>query len=258
MVSHRAAYQPDDSTRVYTVPYIIDTAAANEMAGIRVHWPVVSASTNNVQMVDDFKNGITLGTSDKDVGAQYKVDDKEDLSHLGVSLKWGSENKSIKTHIVRGMPFATVQYFGGALPSLYSYNGPASAVKVDGSELECGVMKGKAGPTMEVQKEIQLHFINSDFTWIVLFSSPVKVSCAVTEGDEKTREFKLDVVSYKDPEEGHPLTTRLALLNQCTTGKSDIKDHCLENAQWTDQKKYEQLLKDSAGVYPSSPQLDFI
>jgi endo-1,3(4)-beta-glucanase len=257
LVSHRAAHQPDDSTRVYTVPYIIDTAAANEMAGIRVHWPVVSANTNNVQMVDDFKNGITLGTSDRDVGTGYKVDDKEDLSHLGVSLKWGIEKKSIKTHIVRGMPFATVQYFGGALPSIYSYNGPASAVKVDGSELECGVMKGKAGPTMEVQKEIRLHFINSDFTWIVLFSSPVKVSCAVSEGDEKTREFKLDVVSYKEPEEGHPLVARLALLNQCTTGMSDIKDHCLENAQWTDQKKYEQLLIESADVYPSSPQLDF-
>lgn len=227
------------------------------MAGIRVHWPVVSASTNNVQMVDDFKNGLTLGTSDKDVSTQYKVDDKEDLSHLGVTLKWGDEKKSIKTHIVRGMPFGTVQYLGGVLPSLYSYNGPASAVLVDGEELECGVMEKKAGPILLVEKEIRLHFVNSDFTWILLFSSPVKVSCAVSEGDEKIREFKLDVVSYDANEVGDPLTLRLALLNQCTTGESDIKDHCLEENQWNDKKKYEQLLKESASVFPSSPKLDF-
>jgi len=258
LVSHRAAYQPDDSTRVYTVPYIIDTAAANEMAGIRVHWPVVSANSNNVQMVDDFKNGISLGTTDKDVSAKYKVDDKEPLSHLGVSLKWGDKEKSMKSHIVRGMPFGTVQYVGGVLPSLYSYNGPASDVLVDDDkELKCGVMEGKAGPTMQVNNEVRLHFVNSDFTWALFFSSPVEISCAVSEGDEKTRQFQLDVVSYDESKVDGPLTVRLALLDQCTTGKSDITQHCLEKGKWKNQKEYEQLLKESASVFPTSPQLDF-
>lgn len=260
LVSHRAAYQPDDSTRVYTVPYIIDTAAANEMAGIRVHWPVVSANANNVQMVDDFKNGITLGTTDKDVSPKYKVDDKEQLSHLGVSLKWGNHtDKKMTTHIVRGMPFGTVQYYGGVLPSLYSYNGPASAVLVDdGEELKCGVMKGKAGSTVQVNKEVKLHFVNSDFTWALFFGSSVEISCDVSEGDEKTRQFQLDVVSYKKSEEGgEPLTVRLALLDQCTTGKSDIPQHCLERAEWKNQKQYVQLLTKSAHVFPSSPQVEF-
>lgn len=214
-------------------------------------------------MVDDFKNGITLGTTDKDVSPKYKVDDSEKLSHLGVSLKWGNHtDKKITTHIVRGMPFGTVQYHGGVLPSIYSYNGPASDVLVDGDqELKCGVMKSEKGPTMKVETEVQLHFINSDFTWALFFSSPVEISCDVSEGDEKTREFQLDVVSYEKNEKNEsgsePLTVRLALLDQCTTGKSDIKAHCLENAAWKNQKEYVRLLKDTVDVYPSSPKIDF-
>lgn len=262
-MSHRAAYQPDDSTRAYTVPYIVDTAAANDMAGIRLHWPIVSASSNNVQMVDDFKNGVTLGTKDKEVNAKYKVDDSETLSPLAVSLKWGSnetKHKYMTTHVVRGMPFGTMRYFGGTLPSLYSYNGPASQVLVDDDKkLECGVMKGKEGPTAQVQSMVRLHFINSDFTWALFFSSPVEIACAVSEGDIKTSQFQLDVVSYKETDdEKEPLTVRLALLDQCTTGESDITQHCLEKGKWKDAKKYEQLLTESARIFPTSPQIDFV
>ena len=84
MVSHHAQ-KPDESTKVYTVPYIIDTAADNKMAGIRVHWPVMQANDRNIQMVNDGMNGLTMGTLD--LKNKYLVDEDEDLSALGVSLR---------------------------------------------------------------------------------------------------------------------------------------------------------------------------
>jgi hypothetical protein len=267
LVSHRAA-QPDESTRVYTVPYIIDTNAAQQMPGIRVHWPVIQASDRNVQMVNDFKNGISLGTLDTSIQRKYKVDQEEDLSLLAVSLRWSSggddeddEASSMVSHIVRGMPYATMRYFGGVLPSLYSYNAHASLPLIDGTiQLECGVLGGdgqeEAGSTVTAYKEVQLHFFNSDFTWIVFFSQPVDIQCAVSEGDEKTAEFFLNITSYSTDEE-NPLTVRLALIDQCTTGKSDLAQHCDEKAEWKDQEGYIELLRSSSHVFPTSPTVDF-
>jgi hypothetical protein len=291
LVSHHAA-KPDDSTSVYTVPYIIDTAAkaaSDEMtAGIRVHWPILQASDRNMQMVDDYKNCITLGTTDKDMAESYHVQDGP-LSPLGVSLEWGSTNKKgMATHIVRGMPYATVQYEGGVLPMLYSYNGLATkrnnTIELDskgetgaGTKLKCGV-DGKAGEIAAVQSELEMHFINSDFTWIVFFSQPVKVSCGMTKGDEKLRDFHLNVVSYEASKE-EPLTVRMSLLDQCTSGQSNIRQHCAaknkvrasasgksptttraETKEKEDGaiKRYGKLLREGAHIYPASPQIDFI
>jgi len=276
LVSHRAAYQPDDSTSVYTIPYIIDTAAAaaaTGMSGIRVHWPVLQASTNNMQMVDDYKNSISLGTVDESMisassSPPYTV--LEPLSPLGVSLRWGDSatsnrdddnKKSMTSHIVRGMPYATMQYHSGVLPFLHSYNGldattADEGLKIDDGEgkLKCGV--GEAGTAATIQNEIQMHFINSDFTWIVFFSQPVTVTCEMSEGDEKLRDFRLNVVSFGEKEED-PLTVRLALLDQCTTGKSNIQQHCDEKSKWKDRKEYEKLLREGAHAFPSSPQIHF-
>jgi len=239
-------------------------------------------------MVDDFKNALSVGSSDSSVSGSggYKVVKKnadERLSNLGVSLQWGSSNsssgkskdssssKTMKTHIVRGMALATVQYTGGVLPSLYSYNGLASttgAIQIDGNgeddssssssskTMECSSGKTSKGQPVRVEREMTLHFINSDFTWIVFFSRPVKARCTMSEGDEKLRDFQLDVVEYEQDDE-EPLTVRVALLNQCTTGKSDVPKHCSKEQEWRDPKLYAELLRQGASVFPSNPQIDF-
>ncbi|CAB9505244.1 Endo-1,3(4)-beta-glucanase [Seminavis robusta] len=267
LVSRKAAIQPDDSTRVYTVPYIVDMAPPAAMAGIRVHWPTISASDRNVQMVDDFKNGLCLGSTD--VSKKYQVDPNATLSHLGVSLQWtgSSDNKSMKTSIVRGMPFVTMQYEGGALPILYSYNGPAqsdTAILVDGKHgLKCGTVDSQGGTvegnTASVESEMQLHFIGSDFTWAVYFSKPVKVKCGVTDGDVWSKEFQLSVVGY-DTSDDAPLITQVALINECTTGASNIRAHCSgDQSAGTSKaiKAYAQLMKEKAFLFPTSPSLHF-
>ena len=292
-----------------------------------MHWPVLQANSRNIQMVDDYKNSITLGSADPNFHSnKYTVNPNEPLSPLGVSLMWWSKShhstgdeddnnneeeeafssnnnnkKSMSTHIVRGMPYATMHYHGGVLPALYSYNGLAStgdaSIQVDGggvdsddagdghssdssksdsdsisssssssnttennsNNVSCGI--GKPGKTFQVQREIQMHFINSDFTWIVFFSKPVTVQCAMSEGDENLRDFQLNVVSYGNgnDESGNnddSLTVHLALLNQCTTGKSNIQKHC-EAKAWEDPKGYLQLLRDNVHLFPTSPQIEF-
>ena len=178
------------------------------MSGIRVHWPVLQANARNMQMVKDVKNALSLGALD--FPAAYRVNDAKPLSQLGVSLKWNDGKKSMETDIIRGMPYATMQYSGGVLPTVYSDNGLASDIVVDDGEqtLECGEMVGKKGSVATVKQFMKLHFINSDFTWMLFFSQPVEVRCAMSEGDEKLRSFQLDVVSYEAGENDLTLTVK--------------------------------------------------
>ncbi|KAG7369398.1 glycosyl hydrolase family 81 protein [Nitzschia inconspicua] len=359
LVSHKASQQPDESTSVYTVPYVIDTAAAssnpNIAAGIRVHWPVLQASMQNIQMVRDFKNSITLGcktfgntttttsittttttqnstdsTTPTTVHPYHvRTTDGQPLSPLGITLEWSTDDnennstnqddvntgktrkgrlsKSTKpsapdkitkttnhpttptpprmtTHIVRGMAYATMEYQGGVMPSLYSFNGLASDIRIDDDDdnnnnntttasgdnnnnstttttttttLHCGTKKKESGNKVLVQNHLHLHFVNSDFTWMVFFSRPVHVTCTTSEGDEFIRDFQLDVVDIVDTDTDIPLTVRVALLDQCTTGKSNIQQHCQQDAKWTDPQAYERLLKKHVDIYPTNPQMQF-
>jgi hypothetical protein len=230
------------------------------MAGIRVHWPVTQSNDRNVQMVNDFKNGISLGSFDISTG--YKIDGGEDLSPLGVTLRWSDEEKNpdaiMNSHIVRGMPYATMKYSSGVLPSLFSYNTLASDPIIDGSTvLECGQYKDGYifnSTTFSVEKKIRLHFLNSDFTWVLFFSQPVEIECGVTPGDENLAEFQMNVKSVGTEK---PVVARLALIDQCTTGKATIQQHCLERAELLDRDGYVQLLEHSMGVFPTSPKIDF-
>jgi endoglucanase Acf2 len=211
--------------------------------------------------VDDFKNSLSLGSTE--IEQNYIVNPNENLSNLGVGFVWnkttdGSEGKSMATHIVRGMPYATMQYSGGALPTIYSFNGPAvsdAPILADGTKkMECGT-KGSGGKTFSVEKDLEMHFINSDFTWVVFFSRPVKVMCEVAEGDEKTRDFQLSVVSYEAGEQ--PLIVRLALVNQCTTGEGNIKAHCTKKLEKEEIAAYAQAIREGASVFPTSSQISF-
>ncbi len=266
------------------MPYIIDTASPYKgMEGLRVHWPVVQANTINVQMVDDFKNALCLGAegfTHSDGEARYKVQEGR-LSHLGVGLEWTEDFSSMSSSIIRGMPYATMEYnlTGTAtkeaiIPTLYSYNGLSSNVQIDRDEpfapdtkkrpkLACGV-EGSAlhkGNTVTVQSHLHLHMINSDFTWMVFFNKPVRVKCTNPNGvsDRKLTDFKLSIVDVLDEtdEESSNLVIRVALLDQCTTGESTIKQHCLDRNAHADPEGFENLIKTNAHAIPRSPTIHF-
>jgi len=265
LVSHKASQQPDDMTSAYTFPYIVDTAPANDIAGIRLHWPVVKTGETNVQMVDDFKNGVSLGTYlPHGKNKTYHVDDESGLSHLGLSLKWGPlQERQMVAHIVRGMPYATMIYNTSSsdlLPAFHSYNAPSSPLIVDGTQkVDCG--KSGKGTTRHATKEIELLFHNSDFTWALFFSKPVSFACEVIGDDINVASFSLNVteVGSGDEQEARdePLVVRLALLDECTTGKSNIQQHCSQKKKWSNHEKYIKMLKARANVFPTNPSIHF-
>ena len=92
------------------------------MEGIRVHWPILQASDNNMQMVNNYRNGLCLGgigdfipidsDSEGDEGEEgsgsgnsgtYNVIDSDKLSPLGIGLEWNKGE--MVTNIIRGMPY---------------------------------------------------------------------------------------------------------------------------------------------------------
>lgn len=231
----------------------------------------------------------------------YVVDPDEPISPLGVSLKWNHVN--MKSHIVRGMPYGTVRFGKDAmkksvLPTILSGNRPVSIVldsdrkateeegdDASSKQMMCGSLTGEPihqdpnhmapishdgkAHIYSVKRELMFHSNQSDFTWVVFFSRPVKVQCfsdamaAISvPGPTNDVQFRLNVVEVGGGE--HPddeLVVRMALLDGCTTGKSIIKEHCehlssLGYETITGKKKakeYLKVLREGAMLYPKSP-----
>lgn len=335
---------------MYTIPYIVGvsppmadvlpkskatTAAAMQtMAGIQLFMPVVKASDNNMQMVFDKNNGMSLGAvvdsgggsistnniSKKESEASgspsltsYIVDPDESISPLGVSIKWNHVN--MKSHIVRGMPYGTIRFGRDThkkhvLPTILSGNRVIS-IMIDSNDTDatglqnkeeeegsssnnkkmmmCGSFTGKPveqdqnnqkaaisssgeAEVYSVTRELILHMDTSDFTWIVFFSKPVKVQCyssffpmvSTPDDTPEGSSFRLNVLEVDDVSnniEEDELVVRMALLNECTTGKSVIKEHCdilstlgYPTVSSKDRsKEYMKVLREGAMLYPKSP-----
>lgn len=357
LLSHRAANDPSTAgeiAHVYTIPYVLgvsppnvpaapdhhskeeSTNTATTMAGIELFLPVMKTSSANMQIVFDKNNGVSVGAvldggnlnrrlseeDDKESTSltSYEVDGDEDISQLGVSLKW--KNVNMKTHVVRGMPYGTVRYgktstpkkgSSFVLPTILSGNRPTSILldsdivsspadttaelnttttstnkKTPKNEMQCGSFTGKpivqdlnqhpspitsTGKPQEytVRREIIFHLEQSDFTWVAFFSRPVKVQCysdAVAAisvpGDNVEVQFRLDVTEVVDDDssgDGEELVVRMALLNECTTGRSIIHEHCdhlatlgYDTVSSKDRaEEYLKMLRAGKDLYPKSP-----
>lgn len=278
-----------EASRVYTVPYIIDTVGT--IPGIRVHNPVVQASDRNMQMVVDAENSLTLGAAPGAADPHYSVATDE-WSLLGLSLAWNStkdnSDSSMTAHIVRGMPYATMEYSGWDMqPMLESSKYLASDILIDsdtdsGNTLECGILAVSDDwssaeitypNTVQVQREMLLHFKESDFTWVLFVSRPVRASCMAATDPEvagtppdpgmaigtkfQLRLFPYDNIVETQPQQEQPLVVRLALVNECTTGKSTIHAHCDPEWKMDNPAEYLMMLRGHAGIFPTgNPNVD--
>eukprot|EP00934_Nitzschia_sp_Nitz4_P006048 Nitzschia sp. Nitz4//scaffold26_size159584//134560//137421//NITZ4_002516-RA/size159584-processed-gene-0.87-mRNA-1//-1//CDS//3329545157//6038//frame0 len=259
-----------EASRVYTVPYIVDTVGA--IPGIRVHWPVLQAASRNMQMVVDTQNALTIGATSVDPAYTVATDE---WSLLGVSLQWNQADNTdnyMVSHVVRGMPYATMEYITDGkslIPTLQAGKFLASPPKLDGStELKCGNMVVD-GDTVEsftspmekvVEKEIIMHFKGSDFTWAVFVSQPVVASCASVPDPEVSgttpdhpgvgigTSFQLRL---KPLAKDKPLVLRAALADECTTGKADIQAHCKPNRRMKDADGFLDVLRKYSSVFPT-------
>jgi hypothetical protein len=288
MVLVKDENDPTDEQRVYTVPYLINTIGpvpGIKLHGTRV---LGMANIVQVVFIDQHgmtlgaakslgKTDLTDQGDDMGVQRRYKVDYVEGehpegsigangpLTPLGLTLKWEapedddvSSFTKMTSSIVRGMPYGTMHYhyvngdFGTTLPTVVSQIGLAGVPLADsGVGLTCASDSegSEEGTETLVNKSIEVHFWQSDFSWLVFYSEPVYVRCYQTsQGDTP---FVLQVTRLADTRskenEEVVLTSRVALMNNCTTGGSSL--HC-DHRKPTNATDFSNLLKDHADVYP--------
>jgi len=226
-----------------------------------------STSTSVVEaaLVRDDGAAKTKDSSENAGSARNSSDDDDDDD---------DSSSAMTTHLVRGMPYATMEYSGsGIVPAITSAKALASTPVVDGgkSTLRCGKMtdsssgggKGE-GSTVVAEREVVLHFKGSDFTWAAFFSRPVTLSCQAVDVDESgpgvmyEKMFQMSAVPVVSSGEHHddddaPLVVRVALVNECTTGDSAIAAHCEPERAMADVDGYLDLLRRHVASYPRHP-----
>lgn len=277
--------EPTEQQRAYTVPYVIN--AIGPVPGIKLHSTRILGMARIVQVTFIDDHGVTLGAAKclnqkslskqgKDFGVQrtYAVDYVKGehvegnegvhgpLTPLGLTLKWNAEGQDhdvssftkMTSSIVRGMPYGTMHYhyingdFGNTKPTIVSQIGMGRKPIADSKfEFSCSTESSEGKETL-VNKSVEIFFFQSDQSWLVFFSEPAYVRCYEIPGEAP---FVLQVTRLADAhaEERADVvfTSRLALMNNCTTGRNPL--HC-EGGQPNDMAKFCKLLKDGADVYP--------
>ena len=173
--------------------------------------------------------------------------------------------------ISKGMPYATMVYetiakrndIDGTIivPTVASEIALARKMVVDGTqEMVCTTIQETTKPT-QVQRDIELHFTQSDFTWLVFVSEPVYMQCIV---DDTTGGMKLQVVDWaNEPDVARKFVMRIALNRLCTSGNDPIYCHQAKmhpTALFLGQGNYDAQLRNHAHLFPgphSSVAYDF-
>mmetsp|Transcript_7930 Transcript_7930/g.23402 ORF Transcript_7930/g.23402 Transcript_7930/m.23402 type:complete len:1211 (+) Transcript_7930:263-3895(+) len=258
--------EPANLQRVYTGPYLVDVVGT--IPGLRVHAPEIDASDMVVQLTFNERFGVVLGGSSDSIVSSSNcagtVCDTESHSHrykvletteLGITLEWDA--MKMTSNIVKGMPFATMEYekskegSNNALyPTIAAQVKLRDPILVDGEEIALDCSK-----KLRVERDIELYFRESDYSWMAFFSEPVWIQCSVD--DAKTL---LQVVNYDEDSaddgcssSSNLLVVRLALVDQCTNGWNAAScrqgiGHRLPDEPVRDD--FVSLLRAHANTYP--------
>lgn len=280
------------NNRAYTVPYILDFVGP--VPGIRVQFPHVLSSDTIVQLSAVERHGLTLGTlNDGAVDTVYSVDEDSPPRQLGLGLKWTTkaggdgtrkyheQNKeetipTMRSQIIRGIPYATMSYSGGMMPVVASQVNLAGAPSIDGRAIGAdkkfwndlkerggGKNSAEASISFHVEKEVALTFDESDFTWLVFFSRPTKVAFFHDEEAGNVEPLPPGVVDLSTKSavelrvldaEDSPIIVRAALQNNCTTGGNSL--FCVEGEP-REQAGLGALLRNHADTVPRNPRIRY-
>jgi hypothetical protein len=135
----------------------------------------------------------------------------------------------MSSSIVKGMPYGTMIYEtihqedGNGnliLPTIAAEMLLAADPIVDEDKtIQCSASHSKP---FTVQREVELFFHQSDFTWIVFVSEPVQMQCVL----DTNNMMKLQVVDWdEDADVVRSLVIRVALAKKCTSGVNPIYCH---------------------------------
>mmetsp|Transcript_27019 Transcript_27019/g.45940 ORF Transcript_27019/g.45940 Transcript_27019/m.45940 type:complete len:1169 (-) Transcript_27019:103-3609(-) len=255
------------ANRVYTIPYILDFVGP--IQGVRIQFPHLEAGDTIVQLSTVARHGLTLGSNAvKDV---YTVDEDSPPSQLGLGLKWTkSENHKMRTSIVRGIPYVTVEYDAKMSPTVIAEVPLSVTPAIDGvrlatDEYEPGCLGDDEAnedkvKQYRVEKEVSLSFKESDMTWLLFFSRPAIVEFLRDEAAETPKALPPGVVDFSTQaafglrvvDDDEPIIIRAALENNCTFGRNAL--FC-EGRKPRGETKLASLLRKHNDCYPKNPSL---
>lgn len=258
-----------EENRVYTIPYVIDTVGP--IVGMRMHYPNIVSYGTVVQSVFVSSHGLTMGTLDKGFTRRYELDAQTLPSKLGIGIRWegNHSHKYVRSSILRGMPYGTLEYAHDVKPVLASEIVAALPIIDDSQTLQCGKLETHSNRVLTTvdsilaKKSIELYFPESDFTWHVFFSRPVRASCFFNPTETSSVSLPPGVIGPKPDnlsafqlrlqdahEADDPLIVRVALANNCTSGTN--VNFCNQNKP-RDQSQFMSILREHVTTYPTSP-----
>jgi Glycosyl hydrolase family 81 C-terminal domain len=160
------------------------------------------------------------------------------------------------TSVTKGMPYATMVYSNihsddDVLPTIAAEMALAARPMVDGATpIDCRPVSSKTPHSFVVQREVELFFKQSDFTWLVFVSEPVRMQCVLDDQGL----IRLQVVDWQDDADtDRNLIVRLALSKKCTSGVNPIYCHQEKlhpTALLLGQGNYAKQLRQHADFYP--------
>ena len=167
--------------------------------------------------------------------------------------------------ITKGMPYATMVYENihsddpDVLPTIAAEIALAARPLVDGTTpIDCRPVSGRtAPPSFVVQREVELFFKRSDFTWLIFVSEPVRMHCILDDQGL----VQLQVVDWPEDsvDVARNLVVRLALSKKCTSGVNPIYCHQEKlhpTALLLGQGNYAKQLRQHADLF-SGPNTTF-
>jgi len=238
--------EPSDVQRAYPSPYLVDTVGP--IPGLQIHPADIVTNDMVMQLVYNGDLGLTLGAAKRIDYIQghgvnngstnrYKV---LETTELGITLEW--EATQMRSNLVRGMSYITMEYDKEKDYSR-SFLLPTMASKF---QVENLIVDGKqttihSSQKIEVQKEIEMYFPATQFSWIAFFSEPVTIDVSNENGGTliQVAEYNKEVCSHR----ADTLVIRLALTSQCN-------QPCDRGPDEPEKDEYTALLRESADLYP--------
>mmetsp|Transcript_51911 Transcript_51911/g.57996 ORF Transcript_51911/g.57996 Transcript_51911/m.57996 type:complete len:1231 (-) Transcript_51911:85-3777(-) len=272
--------EPSNLQRAYPTPYLVDVVGL--IPGLRVHATDIDASDMVMQLSFMEIYGLVIGAAEN-ISLSATNQMKMVYSHkyrvlkttkLGITLEWDATKMT--SNIVRGMSYVTMEYekqqhaadYSGSVlrPTIASRLELLDPVIIDGTSttLDCS-KANNISKKMRVEKDIELYFHESDYTWMVFFSEPAWIQCSVEDG--KTLVQVVDYVNDlkandndNDRQDDNCSSStsdtfimRAALIDQCTNGMNIISCRKgLGNRLLDEPKKdeYTKLLREHVDTYP--------
>jgi Glycosyl hydrolase family 81 C-terminal domain len=166
--------------------------------------------------------------------------------------------------VTKGMPYATMRYetirkVGHHEPILPTIAAEVllakSPIADEHNTVECTASGKKPQPFL-VERDVEVFFKRSDFTWLIFVSEPVRMQCVLDDNGM----MRLQVTDWnEDLEVERDLILRMALSKKCTSGVNPIfchQERLHPTALMLGQGHYDSQLRTHANFF-SGPNTSF-